>query len=154
MKLRQKIGLAVLLPLMACASPVLADGIWKCVDSEGHVLFTSTRDPNMKCKVLIQDKPLTTIAAPKPRQAPAAASPTPQDFPRVNGDTQRGRDQTRRQILEKELAEEQGQLEKSRGALAEHPANADERQRKSLQDRVEEHQRNLQALRLEMSKLK
>ncbi len=152
MKLRRKIGLAMLLPLMAWASPGFADSIWKCVDAEGHVLFTSTRDPNMKCKVLIQDKPQATQAAPKPRQASAAASPTPQDFPKVNGDTQRGRDQTRRQILERELTEEQSQLEKAK--LAEQSVGGDERQRKSLQDRVAEHQRNIQALRLEMSKLK
>ena len=154
MKNGRKIGLAMLLTLMASTFPVQAD-LWKCEGANGIPLITDTKPSSTKgCKLYSKTPPLATMAAPKSRQASAAATPSPQNFPKVNGDLQRGRDQTRRQILDKELAEEQNQLEKARAVLAEQPANGDERQRKPLQDRVAEHQRNIEALRLEMSKLR
>ena len=159
MKIRRKIGLAMLTALMACTFQAQAD-VWKCVDAGGVVAYTNTRPTTRGCKLLSQDQPASNMAEPR-RHAPAAATASPQNFPKVNGDTQRGRDQTRRQILEKELAEEQGQLEKAQAARAEQEAlrNGEDRQRaqdrlKPFQDRVAEHQRNIEALRQEMAKLK
>ena len=161
MNFRPKTGLTLLLTLMACASQAQAD-VWKCTDAGGTVAYTNTRPSTKGCKLLSQDQPVSTVPETK-RRAPAAATPSPQNFPKVNTETQRGRDQTRRQILEKELSEEQGQLDKAQATLAEQEAirNGDEHnyQRvlerlKPFQDRVAEHQRNIEALRLEMSKLK
>lgn len=149
---------AMLLVLMAQAWTVQAD-VWKCVDTAGNVAYTNTKPSGKGCKLLSQDLPVSTVGSSKARPA----TPSPAGFPKVDGDTQKGRDLTRRQILEKELSEEQVQLDKARAALAEQESirSGDERNSprvqdrlKPFQDRVAEHQRNIEALGLEMSKLK
>jgi hypothetical protein len=57
--------------------------------------------------------PINTVPAGKPQ---AKAAPT--GFPRVDGETQKLRDNERRKILEHELANEQKLLEQARNELA------------------------------------
>ena len=81
-------------------SPIAHADIYKLVDSDGKVTYSNV--PLKGAKKLNLD-PISTISAPKPK----ASAATPPGFPRVDGETQKQRDGTRRSILEQELAAEQ-----------------------------------------------
>lgn len=149
----------LLLALLLRGGLARADTLYKCVDDSGVVLYTNQKGGGRNCKVLSRDLPVSTIAAPK--QAPRSAEPS--DFPRVNGDTQRGRDADRRRILEQELATEQQSLEQARKDLAEGESirlgNEKNYQKyldrvQGLKDSVALHERNVEALKREMANLK
>ena len=102
----------------------------------------------------------------KPAQAAPESQPKPgasESFPKVDGETQKKRDDERRRILEAELANEQQQLEAARQKLAEQEAvrTGDERNYQRFLDRVQpfrdavaNHERNIEAIRREISNLK
>ena len=102
----------------------------------------------------------------KPAQAAPESQPKPgasESFPKVDGGTQKKRDDERRRILETELANEQEQLEAARQKLAEQEAvrTGDERNYQRFLDRVQpfrdavaNHERNIEAIRREISNLK
>jgi len=105
---------------------------------------------------------VSVVSAPAPAPR-AAATPTPPNFPKVDKDTQKSRDDGRRRILEDELTTEQKGLTYARSKLAEQEAvrNGDEKnyQRvldrlKPYQDAVERHERNVTALKRELSALR
>ena len=149
----------VLLALILSTSATLADTLYKCTDVSGVVLYTNQKTNAKKCTVVSSDQPISTFNAPKP----STRSPTPGDFPRVDGNTQRNRDGDRRRILEQELATEQQNLDQARKALAEVEATrmGDEKNYQkyldrapSLKDGVTMHERNVEALRHELANLK
>ncbi|MFA7270319.1 MAG: DUF4124 domain-containing protein [Sterolibacterium sp.] len=150
----------LVLPVLALSSAaVQADTLYKCTDTSGVVLYTNQKSNAKKCSVLSSDQPISTFTAPRP----ASRNTTPGDFPRVDGETQRGRDGDRRKILGQEYATEQQSLEKARKALAEGEASrlADENNYQKYLDRVQGlkdsvtlHERNVEALRHELANLK
>src|SRR3970282_335020 len=105
--------LALALMLALPAGSAFAD-IWECVDGSGNKRFTNIKSESAGCRMLIVG-PTNTVPGGKP-QARAA----PPGFPKVDGDTQKQRDNDRRRILEQELANEQRLLEQARNELAEH----------------------------------
>ena len=126
--------------------PLLAQAeIYKAVDSEGHVTYSSSPMKGAK-KIILE--PLPTMAP------PARARATPEDFPRVDGATQRGRDDTRRKILQDELNTEGGLLDESSKNLKAADAARDKEKLKTLSEQVDLHQKNIDALKTELSKLK
>lgn len=136
--------------------------VYKCVDEEGRVTYTNDRTIAKGCTQLSQDQPVSTIPAPAARPSPAPSA-TPQNFPRVSPDAQRERDQSRRQILEKELAQEESALAEAQKALADQEAvrYGNERNYQRVLDRlapfkekVEQHQRNVDALKRELRELR
>lgn len=151
------------LPLLLCLLPVTAySEIYKAVDKEGHVTYSSAPIKGGK-KIVLE---------PLPTMPPPAHARSPQDFPRVDGQTQKGRDETRRKILQDELNSEEQAMTEARKKLTE----LEEENRgyavvqgktvfnearnieylKILQDQkeqVESHQRNIEALKTELSKL-
>ena len=147
-----------------CAWTMLAQAeIYKAVDENGHVTYSSAPIKGGK-KIILE--PLPTMAPP-PRSRPTAS---PSDFPRVNGETQKNRDDTRRKILQDELNTEEELLGKARFALKEgeqtpevyqgkdgktyrNVAKYDEKI-KILNEQIELHQKNIEALKAELSKLK
>ncbi|MDO8466380.1 MAG: DUF4124 domain-containing protein [Gallionella sp.] len=147
-----------------CLSPALAQAeIYKGVDANGHVTYSSTPIKGGK-KIILE--PLPTMVPPT-RTQPAAS---PKDFPKVDGTTQKGRDDTRRKILQDELSSEQKLLEESVQRLKEGEANPEvykgkdgktyrnvpkyEEKIKTLNEQVDLHQKNVEALKTELSKLK
>ena len=131
---------------MLCFYPLLAQAeIYKAVDSEGHVTYSSSPMKGAK-KIILE--PLPTMAP------PARARTTPEDFPRVDGATQRGRDDTRRKILQDELNTEGGLLDESSKNLKAADAARDKEKLKTLAEQVDLHQKNIDALKTELSKLK
>ncbi len=157
----------LLLPSLLClngfSSLVHADTLYKCTDDSGVVLYTNQKGGAKRCTILSKELPVTTLATPKANNATNAAKPSPGDFPRVDGETQRGRDNDRRRILEQEYNTEQQNLDKARKALAEGEATrlADEKSYgkyldrvQALKDNVALHERNLEALKRELANLK
>jgi hypothetical protein len=143
-----------------CFCPMLAQAeIYKAVDENGHVTYSSTPIKGGKKLIL---EPLPTMMPPGKAQAA-------DNFPRVDDETQRGRDDTRRKILQDELNTEEKLLEEATQNLKEGESNPEvfkgadgrtyrnvakyEEKIKPLQDQVDLHTQNIKALKTELSKL-
>jgi hypothetical protein len=110
-----------------------------------------------------ESQSVSSIPAPSPRTPTAQPQSSPSSFPRVSPDAQRARDDTRRQVLEKELSAEEAALTEAQKALTEQESirHGNERNYQKVLDRlqpfkdkVELHQRNVEALRREIGNLK
>lgn len=143
------LALSLVLPLGAAAST-----LYKCTDDSGVVLFTNQKTAKKSCTVISYQMP--------PAQAPAnagagrsraAATPTPGDFPRVSGNEQKARDNDRRAILDKEMANELQNVDKAKRALADAGAQPPDKLQ-ALRDTVALHERNVEALRKEIGNLR
>lgn len=136
--------------------------IYKRVDAQGHVTYSS--DP-MKGGKKLDLKPLPTTSG-----ARASQRATPEDFPRVDAQTQKSRDATRRIILEDELASEAKLLVSARENLKSLESNPESlvgtdgmplrgasryaEKVKAAQESLALHEQNVKALRTEISNLK
>jgi len=135
--------------MLALAAFPAAAEIYKFVDENGRVTYTN-----------IPKKGATRLdiggdAGPRNR-----ANPGPSNFPRVDSQTQKKRDDMRRQILEDELASEQKALAEAQKALkdgegARLPDEANNYQKyldrvKKLRDSVALHEKNIAALKKEL----
>jgi formate dehydrogenase assembly factor FdhD len=147
------------IPLLICIGLLLSQAavadIYKLVDENGRVTYSNV--PIKGAKKLNLD-PISTVSPPKPK-----AVTTPQGFPRVDNETQKKRDDTRRTILEQELAAEQKLLDEARKNLAEGEATrlGGERNYQKYLDRVQGlkdsvtlHEKNIEALNKELSGLR
>ncbi len=157
MKLGYLLAMISLCPLLAQAE------IYKAVDADGHVTYSSTPIKGGK-KIILE--PLPTMVPPARARSPAS----PEGFPRVDGATQKGRDDTRRKILQDELSTEEKLLEEARQSLKEGEDTPEvyrgkdgktyrnvakyEEKIQALKDQVELHSKNIEALKTELSKLK
>lgn len=151
--------------LLLCASGVQAD-IYKCVDDLGHVTYTNDKPaPGAKgCSVMSREQPVSTVPAAGGRKSNSNASASsPAGFPKVDESTQKGRDNDRRKILEQERAKEMADLDQAKKELAEQEAvrNGDEKNYQkyldrvqSYKDKVDLHQRNIDAINKELANLK
>lgn len=161
----QRFRLLPLILLAGVAVPAHAD-IYKCTDASGSVTYTNDRALGRNCVRLQTDQPVSSIPAPTRRPAAAPAAPATGSagaFPRVSPNDQRSRDDARRQVLQSELATEEGALSAAEKALAEQEAVrlGDERNYQKVLDRlqpfkdkVDLHKRNIEALRREISGLR
>jgi len=151
---------ALLLAIASIAVPARAETC-KYVDDEGRVIYSNTPNNPPKGAKLVK---CFSDPAPSPApQVPKPQSGAREDFPKVDGQTQKKRDDERQRILEKELADEQQQLEAARQKLAEQEAirTGDERNYQRYLDRIQpfrdavaNHERNIEAIRREISNLK
>ena len=120
MTIRFSLRLALVAGLAAHTGAQADSVIYKCVDkTSNRVEFTDVKKPG--CQVLDLPGYVASTPAPAPRAAPAvtmrqgagrpaAASPNPAGFPRVDTATQKARDDDRRTILEDELRAEERKL--------------------------------------------
>lgn len=144
-----------LIALMLAIAPLTlaAQTIFRCSEPGGGVLISNTRVHN-NCVAIVSEE-RNVLPAPRAPAVRAAANPSPADFPRVGQDAQRSRDADRRHILEQELAGEQRNLDQARRELAEVEAASGGRERALAQrERVTQHERNLQAIERELSRLR
>jgi Domain of unknown function (DUF4124) len=128
--------------------------VFKCVDATGRASYTNDKreTAGKTCEVVT-----TQInVAPPPKPASKAGFPRESASERVSA---KGR---QRDILEKELATEQDDLAKARQALAEQEAVRSGEERnyarvlerlQPFKDRIETHEKNIEALRRELSSL-
>ena len=158
--------LLLLLAALSC-SPVARADIFKCVDEAGHVTYTNSRAPGKGCTTLSRDQAVSSVPGgsglPRPAAAPSpmhkgGSSAGAAGFPRIDSGTQRARDTDRRRILEQELTTEQQGLDAARRELDEQAArNGGDRnsvRAQPLRDKVQLHERNVEALRREISNLR
>lgn len=147
--------------VLLCVYPIVALAeIYKAVDADGHVTYSSAPIKGGK-KIILE--PLPTMMPPgKPR--------SPDNFPQVDSKTQKNRDDTRFMILENEMAAEVKLLEEAKQKLQEAEANPEvfrgkdgktyrnvekyDEKIKPLQNDIDLHQKNIDALKTELSKLK
>ncbi|MGH8680529.1 MAG: hypothetical protein ACREVP_03365 [Burkholderiales bacterium] len=157
---------------LACAALAAASGahaqaqaqgqgtVWKCVEADGRAHYTNIKreTDGKQCTVVTKE-----VSVVSPPSRPAAAEKAGSGFPKVDRETQRTRDESRRRILEDELtAEEKGLIDaKAQLAAQEAVRYGDEKnyQRvldrlKPYQDAVERHARNISALRKELAGLR
>ncbi len=136
--------------------------IYKCVDGAGHITFSNLQRGGSGCKRLYLEPagssgtPRSSSSASSSSRGAARANPSPAGFPRVEADTQKARDNDRRTILEQELAGEQKALDDARHELSSQEGQGAKNPERvqSARDRVQQHERNIEALRKELSKLK
>lgn len=137
--------------------------IYKHIDAEGHVTYSSAP---MKGSKKLDLEPLPTPSSP----ARTRNNASPSDFPRVDNETQKSRDGTRRKILEDELATEEKLLAEARRNLKDGEENPEtapgkdgrtyrdtakyDEKMKALQEQVSLHVKNVGALKSELANLK
>jgi len=151
--------------LLVLSAPQATADIWECVDESGNKRFTNIQSEAKGCKVLAVSTP--NVVAPPPvkgsAKGQAKAAPRPADFPKVDGDTQKQRDNDRRRILDQELANEQKLLDQARKDLAEQESMrlGSERNYQRVLDRLEPfkkkvklHEDNVANLRKELAGIK
>lgn len=123
--------------------------IYKHIDADGHVTYSSAPMKGSKKLDL----------GPQPTPSPTARernNASPPDFPRVDNETQKNRDGTRRKILEDELATEEKLLTESRQNLKDGKGNSATPPKKiiDLLEQVSVHEKNVGALKSELTNLK
>jgi hypothetical protein len=149
------------------SAPVCADVMYQCVDDSGHKTFSNIKAAAKGSKCTAMDLgPAVTVPASK---SSAAKAPTPSSFPKVDDDSQKARDTDRRRILEGELSAEKSNLEQARKDLAEQEGKVLPEERMAgggisggkvqervqpYKDKVALHERNIEAIQKELSKLR
>lgn len=145
----------------ALALPVHAQRteIFKCVDASGRASYTNDKreTAGKKCEVVTTQ---INVAPPAPPRQSTARSR--ESFPRESPAERVSAAGRQRDILEKELAAEEQDLAKARQMLAEQEAVRTGEERnyarvlerlQPFRDRVETHEKNIEALRRELSSL-
>jgi|SRR5882672_3463020 len=148
-------------------SPALASAqateIYKCVDGTGRPLYTSDKRDTAGKKCALVSREVNVVPGQKPNTGKPTAGRELGRFPRETPSqaaTAKGR---QREILEKELFSEQSALAKAKQDLVEQEAvrlgneanyaRVEERLR-PFKDNIETHEKNIEALRRELSNLR
>lgn len=147
--------------LLACTALPLRAEIFECVDESGNKRFTNIKTEAKGCKPMNLG-PANVVSTQKPPAKPPAKG-SPADFPKVDQNTQQKRDDDRRKILERELANEESLLEQARKALKEQEGIrlGNERNYQRVLDRLEPfqkkvklHEDNIATIRKEMASIR
>jgi hypothetical protein len=135
--------------------------IWKCTEANGRPLYTSDKRETVGKKCELVSREVNVVSTPP--AAPAKnGTKSPGSFPKESAAERANARGRQRDILQKELATEQGLLTKAQQELAAQEAvrTGDERNyAKTLErlqpfrDSVETHQKNIEALKRELGNL-
>lgn len=155
--------------LLTTSSVVVANTMYKCTDSSGVPVYTNEKNSRKGCVILSQTPSAPTadpahtysnvssgsgtILSSGGTKPKASSTPSPGDFPRVSSNEQKARDTDRRVILDKELSNEQQNLDKAKKAIAEAGIQPPEKL-KAYRDTAALHERNVEALKKELSNLR
>jgi hypothetical protein len=156
--------------LMGQGTAMAQTTVYKCVDAQGRVEFTDTNKRGCKALDLPGYIPAPPVrvapasAATRPgNPSPAAATPSPANFPRVDTSQQRARDDDRREILNEELRAEEKKLAELQAVFknGEPDRQGNERNYAKYQERVGQMrddinrtERNIEALRREIANIR
>ncbi len=161
-----------LLALLFCVAGMPARAqqvteIYKCLDPSGRPLFTSDRRDTVGKKCELVARQVMNEAAPA---GPAAARPAarersapPAGFPKEDAGSRASAKDRQREILERELAQEESMLAKAKKELTdqENQRSGDEKNYARVLERLqpykntlEVHTKNVDALRQELGKLR
>lgn len=153
-----RIGALLVLALgLAAGDPALAqtETIWSCKDSAGRTSVTNLKEDTAgkDCRI-VQQQRVTVV--------PAAKNKSPAGFPKESASDRVASKAKQRDTLEQELTQEESMLADAKKKLSEQEAirNGDEKnyarvldRLKPYQDTVEVHQKNVEALKRELSNL-
>ena len=157
-------------PAWVRGTVVAAFALWAATGAHAKICKYSDPDGNVHYSNLPPEKGWkklsctvgddTTVRRP----SSGTATPTPPGFPRVNSETQRGRDDVRRKVLGEELATEEKLLLEARTAYAdgapvplpEEKADAEKYRVRigKLRQTVNVHEKNVEALKKEIATVK
>jgi len=148
------------------AAPALAQGaqemtIWSCRDKDGRTHVTNLKEDTAgkNCKVVQQTRVQVVPAA---TQSSKPAAKPPGSFPKEDAQARASAKARQRDILERELAQEESLLDKARKELTEQESvrYGDERnyarvleRLQKYKDAVEVHEKNLESLKRELATL-
>lgn len=135
--------------------------IWSCRDKDGRTHVTNLKADTVgkSCKVVQQSR-VQVVPAVTPNARPAAKSPT--SFPKEDANARANAKARQREILERELSQEEKLLAQARNELAEQEAvrYGDERnyarvleRLQPYKDKVELHEKNVESLKRELANL-
>ena len=142
--------------------------VFRCTDDSGRAQYTNVKadTAGRQCQVVQKEVSVLPSAMVKPPvkeggdRPTTSASATPGMPMRVDQETQKGRDNSRRKILEDELIQEQQLLAHAKNALSQQESvrNGDEKNYQRVLDRlkpyqevVDRHSRNIEALNKELA---
>jgi len=136
--------------------------VFKCTNRLGEITYSnSLHIRGQRCKQIASNVAYyhgsgKSKARKRTKRVRKYAAVTPASFPRVSASKQRSRDIIRRQLLERELAKEEGDLGKANLELeAEKRADKPNLERiRSLQKSVLQFYRNVRSINLELAKLR
>ncbi len=146
---------------LALAAPAWGD-TFKCIDANGRATYTNMKEETRgkQCSLVMRE---ISVVPAVPAARAASASPSPAGFPKVDAATQKNRDSSRRRILEEELSGEEKALSQAKAELAEQEGirTGDEKNYQRVLDRlqkykdeVDRHEKNILALKKELSNVK
>ena len=136
--------------------------IYKSVDADGHVTYSSTPSKGSK-KLGLEPLAPPSRASRSSRSSSSSHSSSsrskvsPRDFPRVDTRTQKRRDDMRHRILSDELKTEKKLLAEAQASLKKGEASGaalPEGKLRTLREDVAAHERNIDALQTELANLK
>jgi hypothetical protein len=144
--------------ILAAASPARAQitEIYKCIDKAGRPLYTSDRKDMDGKKCDLVSREVNVVPAQRPSAPPP---PKVSGFPKESSSERASAKGRQRDILEQELATEEGLLAQAKQALSEQESvrNGDERnyarvleRLQPFKDNVDLHQKNIEALKREL----
>jgi hypothetical protein len=156
-----RIGAAIVLVLgftaagQACAQAQQVKTLWNCKDPAGRTTLTDQKADTVgkECRVVSEER-VTVV--------PAAKIKSPANFPRETPAERATSKAKQRDTLEKELSQEEAMLADARKRLAEQEAirTGDEKnyakvveRLKPYKDTVEVHEKNVEALKRELTSL-
>src|SRR5262249_27663180 len=107
-------GIASAVPGLALAQ---VTGIYKCMDSRGRPLYTSDKKDTAGKKCELVSREINVV--PSTKLSPRVANRSSDGFPKESAATRATAKERQRDILEKEMADEQQKLAQARQELAE-----------------------------------
>lgn len=137
---------------LLCGSAHAQSAIYKCVDANGRVEFTDVVKSGCKSLDLPGSIPSPARRAGASSRQGSASAPvaTPANFPRVDTSVQKARDDDRRGILNEELRAEESKL----ANLKVTPNGNDPGRAASMKDDINRAERNIDALKREISNIR
>jgi hypothetical protein len=151
-----------LAPVLAQAQATEQITIWSCRDKDGRTHVTNLKsDTRGKDCRIVQQTRVQVVPAASPAAKPAANTP-PTAFPKEDSQTRASAKERQREILERELKQEEANLERARKELEEQESvrYGDERnyarvleRLQKYKDAVDVHEKNIESLRRELTNL-
>ena len=139
--------------------------VWRCVDGSGRPQYTNVQADTTGKQCTAVTKEVSVVRPPAGNSPPpqSAAVPAGRVPPNVSAGTQRARDDSRRKILQKELADEEAALASAKADFAEQEGQRSGNERNyqrvldrlaPYQDKIDQHTKNIEALQNELGSLR